>query len=120
MLQSMGLQRVGPSLVTEKQQLTWNGHLSECFQCLSKYGKMQEFRFIKNFSYENTYLKACSASFPEYKLPHPDLQSEFLCRLITTLINNLIILEVDGGQHSLFYNLFPFGLHCNQALGGTV
>ena len=116
----MGLQRVGPSLVTEKQPLTWNGHLGECFQSFSKYGKMQEFRFIINFLMKIPIWRLVLSIFPEYKLPHPDLQSEFLCRLITALVNNLIILELDGGQHSLFYNLFPFVLNCNQALGGIL
>ena len=53
----------------------------------------------KNFLMKIPIWRPVLSVFPEYKLPHPDLQSEFLCRLMTALVNNLIILERDGGQH---------------------
>ena len=66
---------------------------------------------------------------------HPDLHLEFLsgyivgilyCRYIsgyiiaTAMTNDLVITELAGGQHSLFYSPFPFALNFNQGLGGIL
>ena len=36
------------------------------------------------------------------------------------MANDLILVEMDGRQHSLFYNPFPFDLNFNQGLGGVL
>ena len=36
----------------------------------------------------------------------------------TAVANDLILVELDDGQHSLFYNPFPSGLNFSQGLGG--
>ena len=35
-------------------------------------------------------------------------------RLVTAVANGLILIKLDGGQHSLFYNPFHFGLNFDQ------
>ena len=52
-------------------------------------------------------------------MPQPDLCPEFLsgCIVATTVDNDLILVELEGGQHSLVYNPFPFDLNFNQSLG---
>ena len=56
-------------------------------------------------------------------MSHTDLHPEFLsgcivCTSANTVTNDLILVELDGGQQSLFYNPLPFGLNFNQGLGG--
>ena len=62
-------------------------------------------------------------------MPHPDLApthtpNSFQCVLflsgcIASVASDLILVELDGGQQSLFYNPFPFGLNFSQSLGGV-
>lgn len=35
-----------------------------------------------------------------------------------SVANDLILIEPDDGQHTLFYSLFPLGVNFNQSLGG--
>ena len=37
---------------------------------------------------------------------------------MTAVANVLILVELDNGPHSLFYNPFPFSLNFDQGLGG--
>ena len=50
----------------------------------------------------------------------PDLCPESLSRCSVgqrlKWLNDLIFIELGGGQHSLFYNSLPFGLNFNQGL----
>lgn len=39
------------------------------------------------------------------------------CRSTTAMTNDLILVELEGGPHSLFYNPFPFGLNFVQGFG---
>ena len=41
-------------------------------------------------------------------------------RLVTAVANGLILIKLDGGQHSLFYNPFPFGLNFDQGWEGIL
>ena len=34
------------------------------------------------------------------------------------MAEDLILRKLSDGQHSLFYNPHPFGLNCDQGLGG--
>ena len=55
-------------------------------------------------------------------MPHPDRHPEFLsgyCRSATAVANDLILVELDGRQHSLFYSPLSLGLNFNQVLGGV-
>ena len=42
------------------------------------------------------------------------------CRSATAVASDLILVELDGGQHSLFYNPLPFDLNFNQGLVGIL
>ena len=52
---------------------------------------------------------------PEHKVPHlvlgPDFFSQMFCRSVTAGTDALGVIELDGGQHSSFYNLLPFSLN---------
>ena len=53
-------------------------------------------------------------------MPHPDLHHfRVCCKSVTIVTNDSIPVELDGGEHSLFYNSFPFDLNFNQSSGGT-
>ena len=60
------------------------------------------------------YLRTGSASFPTEQDA-----SSWSSPLATTVANDLILVELDGKQHCLFYNSFPFSLNFNQLLCGT-
>ena len=83
---------------------------------------MQETEFIK-FSPENVYLRASFASFPRAQSaslwPSPWTPFRVYCRSATAVANGLTLVELGGGQHSLSYNSFSFGLNFDQSLGGT-
>ena len=36
------------------------------------------------------------------------------------MANDLVLIELAGGQHSLFYNPFPFALNLDQSLGSIL
>ena len=51
--------------------------------------------------------------FPGHRVPHIDLHPEFYSgciyhTLVPVVANGLIFIELDGGQHSSFYNPLPF------------
>lgn len=75
----------------------------------------------ENFSPKNIYLKVCSPSSPRgqsassWALLWIPFNSTVCERLLWLWF---ILVELDGGQHSLFYNPFPFRLNCNQGLRG--
>ena len=82
---------------------------------------MQETGFIHFPLKVSNYLKAYSASFSRAQ----NVSSWFLpwipfrvyCRSVTAVANEILV-ELGGGQHSLFYNPLPFGLNFDQGLGG--
>ena len=41
-------------------------------------------------------------------------------RSVTAVGSDLILVELDDGQHSLFYNPFPFGFNVNRGLRGIL
>ena len=41
-------------------------------------------------------------------------------RLVTAVANGLILIKLGGGQHSLFYNPFTFGLNFDQGWGSIL
>ena len=54
-------------------------------------------------------------------MPHPDLLPripfKMSCRSAAAVASDLILVALDGGQYSLFYNPFPFSLNFDQGLG---
>ena len=87
--------------------LAKNGYL-ECFSAFLSMGKVQETGFIKLLKIPH-YLSTGSASFPTEQNASP---------LVTTEAKDLILVELDGGRHSSFYNPHPLGTNCDQGLGG--
>ena len=67
------------------------------------------------------YMRASSVDFPRAQSalswPSPWIPVGRYCRSVTTLANNLILVKLDGGQLSVFYNPFPLGVKFDQGLG---
>ena len=75
------------------------------------YGKMQ-----KNIDPLDFFLRYHQLSkqpaFPKYIAPHPVFHPEFFtpcpytlhCPSVIAVANDLILVKLDGGQHSLFYS----------------
>ena len=77
---------------------------------------------ITQSSPENIYLRASSVSFPGTQSASswssPWIPFKVYYRTVTAVADDLILVELDGGQHSIFYNLLSLGLNFNQGLGG--
>ena len=86
--------------------LTRSRHPMEWFQCFSKYRKLQGPRFMKTFLLKvSSSLKASSASFPRTECTSSPQGS---CRSVTAMTNEEVLVELAGGQHSLFLQSLLF------------
>ena len=75
----------------------------------------------KIFSWK--YLRASFASIPRVQSASTRsllwISFRVYCSSATAVTNDLILIELDRGQYSLFYNSLPFGLNVDQVLGGV-
>lgn len=83
-------------------------------------GRCKNPGYKKIFLKISNYLKAFCQVSQSTECLIPDLHPEFPSQIYQTAApDDLILVEPDGGQRSLSYNPFPFGLNFNGSLGGV-